>query len=60
MIKCAARGGDHDIDPAFQAPQLLADRLPAIDRKDADAKIATIAVEGLGDLHGQLTGRHQH
>jgi len=60
VIDGPARGRDDDVDAAPQAAELLADRLTAVDGKDTDAKVATIAGEGLGDLHRQLAGRDEH
>ena len=52
--------GDDDVDAAVQRPQLPADRLPAVDRQHPGAQVLAVAVERLGDLHGQLAGGHQH
>ena len=60
VIDGPARGRDDDLDTAPQAPELLADRLTAVDGKDTDAKVATVAGESLGDLHRQLAGRDEH
>ena len=54
----AGRRHDH-VDAGLEGPQLAADGLAAVDRHDADPELAAVMVESLGDLHGQLAGRHQ-
>ena len=59
MVDGAARRRDDEVDAAAQAAQLLADRLPAVDRQHADARRAPVAMDRLGDLHRQLARRHE-
>ena len=59
MVDRPARRRDHDVDTATKAAQLLADRLPAVDRQDPGAQLAAIRVERLGDLHRELTRRDE-
>ena len=60
VIERAARRGDHDVHAAAEDGDLLAEGLPAVDRHGAGADGAAVAMEGLGDLHGELAGGHQH
>ena len=57
VVDGPARGGDDDVDAAVQGVQLAADGLAAVDREHPGAEAAAVAVDGLGDLHGQLAGR---
>ena len=54
VVHGPAGGGDHHVDPAPERPELLADRLAAVDRKDVGIHATTISVDGLRDLHRQL------
>ena len=59
MVQRAAGRGDDDVHPALQRPELADDRLAAVDRQRADAEVAAVAVDGLGDLRRQLARRDQ-
>ncbi len=59
VVDRATRRGDHDVDPASQAPELLADGLAAVDRQDARAELPAVLRERLRDLHRELAGRDQ-
>jgi hypothetical protein len=50
---------DDDVDAAAERPQLLPDRLAAVDGQNARPERLSVAVDGLGDLHGQLAGGHE-
>ena len=50
---------DHDVHAPPERAQLLADRLAAVDREDVGVQAATVAVDGLGDLHRQLACRDE-
>ena len=60
MIERAARRGDDNMHAAAEHGDLLAEGLAAVDRHGAGADGAAIAMERLGDLHGQLARGHQH
>ncbi len=60
VVDGTSRGRDDDVEPAPEPAQLLPDRLAAVHGEDACAEAAPVAVDGLGDLHRQLPGRHQH
>ena len=50
---------DDEVHAAPQAAQLLADRLPAVDRQHADARRPPVAMDRLGHLHRELARRHE-
>ena len=60
VVERAPRRRDHHVDAPGQRPELLADRLAAVDRDDPRAQVVPVAVHRLGDLDGQLPRRHQH
>ena len=59
MIERAARGRDDDVDAAAQRPQLLLDRLSAVDGKNTCRESLTVAVHRFGNLHGELARRYK-
>ena len=44
VVEGPARGRDDDVDAALERPELAAERLPAVDRQDARAERAAVAV----------------
>ena len=60
VVQRPARRRHHHVHPVVERAQLPADRLPAVDRQHPGAQVLAVAVERLGDLHGQLPGGHQH
>src|SRR5690606_15740734 len=59
VVEGPSRGGDDDVDTAFQGPQLAADGLAAVDGEDACLQVAAVAVECFRYLQGQFPGGHQ-
>ena len=59
QVEGPSRRGDDDIGPALQGPQLRPVRLPAVDRQHRRSQRAAVAMDRLGNLHGQLAGGHQ-
>ncbi len=53
----AARGGDEDVDTALQGVDLVAHGGAAADDLHLQADDVAVRLEGVRDLHGQLTGR---
>ncbi len=60
VIERATRRGDDDVHAAAEDGDLLAEGLSAVDRHGAGADGAAVAMERLGDLHGELAGGYEH
>lgn len=60
VVEGSPRGGNNDIDAAFQGTQLSADGLAAVDGEDSCPKVAAVAVECLRYLQGQFPGGNQN
>ena len=58
QVEQAAGGADDHVDASAQGLDLRLEGPAAVDRDDADAADAAGVLEVLGDLHGQLAGRH--
>ena len=59
VIERAARRRHDHVDAALQRPQLLRDRLAAVDRQYARAERAAVGVHGFRDLHRELPRRYE-
>ena len=59
-IEHASRGADDDVGAALERPDLLHHRRAAVNGDDDDAGAARIFVGRFADLHGELTGWHEH
>ena len=59
VVEGAPRRRDDDVDAPLEPAQLLLDRLAAVDREHPGAELAPVLVQRLGDLHGELAGRHE-
>ena len=53
------RGHDH-VHAALEHLELADDGLAAVDGQHLGAELAAVLVDGLGHLHGELAGGHQH
>ncbi len=61
VVHDPARGADHDVHAAAQGGQLDAVPLAAVDRQHVQARqVRGVALEGLGDLEGELAGGGEH
>ena len=60
VIEQPARCGDDDIHPLAQRVDLRPRADTAEDQDGALAEVATVVVEGLADLGGELARRHEH
>ena len=60
VIQDAARRADHDLRPVAQGAELPVQRLPAVDRHDAQPRVLGQVVDAACDLHGQFPRRLQH
>ncbi|EPH41686.1 putative ATP-dependent RNA helicase RhlE [Streptomyces aurantiacus JA 4570] len=52
-----ARGGDEDVDAALEGVDLVAHRRTAADDLHLQAEHVAVRLQGVRDLHGELTGR---
>ena len=59
VVDHPTRRRDDHVDAAAQAPQLLPERLAAVDRQDPGGERFAIAMDRLGDLHRELAGRDE-
>jgi hypothetical protein len=61
MVDHPPRGADDDMHATLERLQLRVVALAAVDRQHVEAlDLVGVALEGLGDLDGQLAGRRQH
>ncbi len=56
----AQRRGDDDLDALGQLVDLMVTRRAAVDGQHGHAGVLGDGLEHLGDLHGELAGRHEH
>ena len=60
VIEGAPGRRHHHVHAAFQHPQLLGERLPAIDRQYVDVVAPAVPVDRFGHLHRQFTRGDEH
>ena len=60
QVDQAARGGDHDVDPAAQPVDLPADGDATVDRHDGGPELLAEGRERGRDLYGEFSGRDEY
>jgi len=59
VVERASRRGDDDVHAAAERADLRAHGRAAVDRQDGDAEGPPVPMHRLGDLHRELSRRHQ-
>src|SRR5262249_60258016 len=60
MIEGASRCGHDHINATFEGMKLWTDRLPSIDRQNADTEFFPIPLHGVPDLNRQFPRRYEN
>ena len=60
VVERAPGRRDDDVHPALQRLQLRLHRRAPVNGEDADADLAAVPVDGLGELHRELAGRNEN
>jgi hypothetical protein len=56
VVKRTARGCDHNVDAVVEGAELALDRLATVDREHPGVDASAVAVGGVTNLDGELTG----